>query len=201
MGWLIALGTLALIAIIPVGVSILFDEDGFRVQVIAGLIRLPLFPSKGKEKKTIKKEKKKTAKPAGVKTKNKKKKGGSIHAFLPLLDRVLDFLSAFRKKLRVKNLQMKLILADSDPDSLAMNYGKSWAALGNLMPLLEAVFVIQKRNVEVECDFLAESTTLILQIDISITIGRIVALLVMQGIPLVRELIKVLNIRKGGAKA
>ena len=50
MGWLIALGLLTLLAIIPIGVSALYDEDGPRVSVIAGPVRLSVFPAKKKEK-------------------------------------------------------------------------------------------------------------------------------------------------------
>ena len=114
---------------------------------------------------------------------------------------VLDFLAAFGRKLRVKNLQLKLILAGGDPSDLAVNYGKGWAALGNLMPLLETAFIIKKRDLEVECDFLADSTTIIAQVDLYITIGRVFALLTVQGVPIVRELLKLMKIVKGGAKA
>ena len=51
MGWLIALGVLTLIAIIPVGVSALYDEDGPCARIIIGPIHMQVFPSKGKEKK------------------------------------------------------------------------------------------------------------------------------------------------------
>ena len=50
MGWLIALGVLTLIAILPIGVSALYNEDGPRVSVIAGPFRLLVFPQKKKEK-------------------------------------------------------------------------------------------------------------------------------------------------------
>lgn len=203
MGWLIALGVLALIAIIPVGASVFYDDDGFRAWIIAGPVRIPVFPTKKKEKPEKPKAppKKKVAKPAAKKPEPKKKKGGSIHDFLPIVDKVLDFLSAFRRKLRVTNLELKLILAGGDPSDLAVNYGRGWAALGNLMPLLENVFVIKKRNLEVECDFLEDKTTIIARMDISITIGRVISLLVIQGIPILLELIKFINKRKGGAKA
>ena len=121
--------------------------------------------------------------------------------FLPVLDRVLDFLSAFRRKLRIQQLEMVIILGGGDPSDLAINYGRGWAALGNLEPLLDQAFVIKKRKMEVECDFLAESTTVIARMDISITIGRIVALLVAWGLPIVWEFLKIINKRKGGAKA
>ena len=96
---------------------------------------------------------------------------------------------------------MKLVLAGDDPADLATNYGKAWLALGNLMPLLERVFVIRKRNLEVECDFLGESTTITARFDISITVGRTLLLVFAQGIPILREFMKIMKMRKGGAKA
>ena len=204
MGWLIALGVLTLIAIMPIGVSALYDEDGPRASIIAGPLRLLVYPAKKKDKKEITKQEKKTKKKTTAtkaQKKEKKKKGGSIHDFLPIVDLILDFLAAFGRKLRVNNLQLKLILAGGDPSDLAVNYGKGWAVLGNLMPLLEKAFVIKKRNLEVECDFLADSTTVIARLDLTITIGRIISLLCIHGIPIVRELIKLMKIIKGGAKA
>ena len=205
MGWLIALGVLVLIAIIPAGASIFYDEDGFRAFVIAGPFRIPVFPVKKKEKKEKPKKevKKKTGKssPAKAKPKEKKKKGGSLLDFLPVLDKVLDFLSAFRRKLRVPHLELKLILGGGDPSDVAYNYGRGWVVLGNLMPLLDSVLYIKKRDLEVECDFLAEKTTVVARFDISITIGRLLSLVIVQGVPVLYKLLKVLNKRKGGAKA
>ena len=204
MGWLIALGILTLIAITPIGVSAFYDEDGPRVRVIAGFLHIPVFPIKKKEKK---KKPQKESKAKSVKTNAKKpeapkkKKGGSLHDFLPVVDVVLDFVMAFGRKLRVNNLELKLILAGGDPCDLAVNYGRGWAALGNLLPQLEKAFVIKKRNLEVECDFLAEQTVIFARLDLTITIGRIFSLLIVRGIPVLRELLKLMKIIKGGAKA
>ena len=208
MGWLIALGVLVLIAIIPAGASIFYDEDGFRAFVIAGPFRIPVFPVKKKEKKEKKEKpkkevKKKTGKtsPAKANPKEEKTKGGSLLDFLPVLDKILDFLSAFRRKLRVPHLELKLILGGGDPSDVAYNYGRGWVVLGNLMPLLDSVLYIKKRDLEVECDFLAEKTTVVARFDISITIGRLLSLVIVQGVPVLYKLLKVLNKRKGGAKA
>lgn len=207
MGWLIALGVLTLIAIIPIGVSAFYDEDGPRASVIFGPLRISVFPVKKKEKKEKKKKPDKPKKSKGTPQKKKqkqpekKKKGGSIHDFLPVVDVVLDFIAAFGRRLRLNNLQFKLILGGGDPSDLAVNYGRGWAILGNLLPLLEKAFVIKKRDLEVECDFLADSTTVIARLDLTITIGRIFSLLIIRGIPIVRELLKLMKIIKGGAKA
>ena len=200
MGWLIAAGVLILLAIMPVGVSARYDEEGPLVNVIAGPLRIRLFPGKEKKEKVKQKRTKKITKTKKTTTKAKKK-GGSLEEFLPLVEKVLDFLGAFRRKLRLNNLELNLVLASSDPADLAINYGKAWTVLGNLMPLLEAVFVIKKRDLQVQCDFLAEKTLITARLDLSITIGRVVSLLIVQGIPVVRELLKIMNKRKGGAKA
>ena len=128
-----------------------------------------------------------------------KEQGGSILDFLPLVKTLFDFLGDFRRKLRLDNLQLKLIMAGGAPYTLAMNYGKAWAAVGNLLPKLEQWFVIRKRDIEVECDFVATKTTVIAHLDLTITLGRLLAAVFKF---LFKALIKFLQIkkkRKGGA--
>ena len=214
MGWLVALGILILLGLIPFGVSVIYDEDGVLARVIAGPLKIKVYPLPHKDKKPKKekprkekKPKKKTsekASPANVKKNTaedttKKKSGGPITDFLPLVSVVLKFLDGFRRKLRINVLDLKLIMAADDPCDLAVNYGKAWAAVGNLMPQLERVFVIQKRNIEVECDFTADKTLVIARVDLSITLGRILGLVFLLIGRAIVELIKILLKRKGGA--
>jgi hypothetical protein len=67
------------------------------------------------------------------------------------------------------------------------------------MPRLERVFVIQKRNIEVECDFEATQTKIIARLDLTITLGRILATAVVYGVKALVEFLKIKNKRKGGA--
>ena len=90
-------------------------------------------------------------------------------------------------------------MAGGDPCDLAVNYGKAWAALGNLQPLLERVLVIQKRNIELECDFVAPTTLVTARVDITMTLGRLLALVAVAGFRAVKELLKIMKKRKGGA--
>lgn len=200
MGWLIALGILALIAIIPIGISASYDAQGPLLLAVVGPVRVQLIPARKQKESKKKKQKSPAAKPTSSKG-PAKKKGGNLQDFLPLLDTVLDFVSAFGRKLRITKLNLKLILASDDPADLALNYGRAWAALGNVVTLLENAFVIKNRDLEVECDFQSDSTTIVGGVDLSITVGRIFALLIMQGVPVVKELMKILKLRKGGAKA
>ena len=221
MGWLITFGILFLLAILPLGVSIKYDEDGAVVKVIAGPVKITLFPRPKKDKKEKKqkikdpespKEPEKQADPAKTeqpvkepsskaekKEKPAKKSGGPITDFLPLVQIALDMLGAFRRRLRLNVLELKLIMAADDPCDLAVNYGRAWAAVGNLMPRLERVFVIKKRNIEVECDFEASQTKVTARLDLTITLGRIIATVVVYGVKALIEFLKIKNKRKGGA--
>ncbi len=201
MGWLIALAVIVLLAVCPVGVSAKYDEDGPVLRITAAFIRFGVFPQKKTEKKKPKPQKQE--KPKAAKTASapapETKKGGSVTDFLPLVQVALDFLGAFRRKLRIKRLEMKVILAGDDPCDLAVNYGRANAALGNLWPRLESLFVIKKRDVQVECDFAADETRVKARLDLNITIGRLLSLAVRYGYRALREYLKIKKIREGGA--
>ena len=177
MGWLIALGVIVALALLPLGLSLRYDDNGFQMYAISGLIRIPLSGKqkdkggkKEKKKKKKGKNKKKTGKSSGGSP--KKKKGGSLTEFLPIARVVLTALDDLRRKLRIRRLEMKLVMAADDPCDLAVNYGRAWVALGNLIPRLERYFVIRKRDLEVECDFEASKTLITARLDLTITIGR-----------------------------
>lgn len=201
MGWLIGLGIVVLLAVLPLGVRIRYDCDGIAVTVLAGPVRILVFPRPKKEKKkkeNPKPEKKKTA-PSEKEPPKKEKAGGSLTDFLPLVKLALELLNCFRRKLRVDNLRLKLVLAGDDPCDLAVNYGRAWAALGNLLPRLERVLVIRKRDLNVECDFTADSTVVTAGLDITITLGRLIALAVVYGLRGLKEFLSISKKRKGGA--
>ena len=199
MGWLIALGIVVLLALLPLGASVSYDSDGPVVKILAGPVKLQVVPAK--KKKTKKKKEPKKEKKADSKgtAKKENKKGGSITDFLPLVKLVFQLLGDFRRKLRVNRLEMNLVMGGGDPYNLAMNYGKAWAALGSLWPLLEEYFVIKKRDVEIQCDFEASETLITARLDLTITLGSLIALVFVYGFKAVKELINIMNKRKGGA--
>ena len=214
MGWIIALGVVILLAILPLGVRIRYNSDGMLVKVIAGPLNITVFPLPKKQKK----EKKKKSSPKQVEQqeeenlpqppqppkkkkekKPKEEKGGSLTDFLPFVKLALDFLNDFRKKLRIDHLELKLILAADDPCDLAVNYGRTWAAVGNLMTALDRVLVIGKRNIEVECDFTASQTLVIAGLDLTITLGRLLSMVGTVAVRGLKEFLIFKKKRKGGA--
>ena len=202
MCWLIALGILAVLAVLPLGATVRYDTDGLALKLIVGPVRIGILPKKKAPKEKAEKAPKEKAKaaPSGQKpAAQPKEKGGPITDFLPLVKTALSLLNSFRKKLRIKRLEMKLIMAGDDPCDLAVNYGRAWAALGNLMPQLERCFVIKKRDLEVECDFEASETRILARADVTITLGRLLGILVFYGVRAVRQYLQINNKRKGGA--
>ena len=217
MGWWITLGMVTLLAILPLGVRVLYDADGPLVKIVLGPLKLTVFPRPKKEAKPKKEKKQKSkAKPENKQTAEegtlpkppqappkpksvKEKKGGSFTDFLPFVKLVFDFLGDFRRKLRLDELYLRLILASDDPCDLAVNYGKTWTAVGNLLPALERWFVIKQKDVEVECDFTASETKVIARMEITITLGRLLSLAAVYGFRGIKEFIVFRNKRKGGA--
>lgn len=201
MGWLIAAAVLTALAVLPLGLSARYGAEGVSLRIIGGPFRFTLLPSKkkGKEKKEPK-AKAKEEKPAVKKTEEAPQKGGSVTDFLPLVRTLLDFLGDFRRKLRVNVLEVQLTLAGGDPADLAVNYGKTWAAVGNLEPLLQRIFVIKKKKIDISCDFLGDKTTVSARLDATVTLGRLVGMAVRHGWRAARQYFKIRSKRKGGSK-
>ncbi len=199
MGWVIALAVLVLLGCLPLGVSGIYEASGPVANLLIGPVRIALYPRAKKEKAKPAKKKKEAPvqKDAAPKV---EKKGGSFTDFLPLVRLATDFLGDFRRKLRVKRLEMQLCMAGGDPCDLAINYGRAWAAVGNLMPQLERLFVIKNRDIQVCCDFTQPQTTIYFRADITITLGRLLGLLLRYGWRACKEYLKIINKRKGGAE-
>lgn len=180
MGWLIFLGVLVLLGCLPLGIRLNFDEGGFRAAVLIGRIPVRLYPvPRWLQNMTSKHQKKgqpPEPKPKIAEPQSREQSGGGIQRFLPFARLGLELLGDFRRKLRVNFLRLRLTLAGEDPCDLAVNYGRAWAALGNLMPRLERALVIRKRDVEIQCDFQAEETTVVFAMDLTMTLGRLLGL-------------------------
>lgn len=193
MGWLIALAMLVGIAILPIGIRGVYQETTAGVWVLIGPFKFRLYPAKPKAKKKASSQSKKQEK-------KNSKKGGSLSDFYSIARTVLDFLQELHRKVSVKNLELKVVLAGDDPCNLAVNYGRAWAAVGSLMPQLDRFLSIRKKNIEVECDFLAESTKVYAKVDATLTVARAFSLGARHGIKIIKDILKLKKLRKGGAE-
>ena len=208
MGWYITLAVLALLVILPLGVSVLYDVDGPRVRIVAGPLKIQVFPLKKKLKKDKprknkpnkeKKPKKTAAEGQAPQPTPKPQTGGSWTDFLPLVRIALDLLNDLRRRLRVDYLKLHLTMAGDDPCDLAVSYGRMNASLAALIAQLERFLVIRKRDVHIDCDFAASETVILARLDLTITLGRILSIAVRYGIRALATFLNIKKQREGGA--
>ena len=196
MWWLLIPVVFLLLGFLPLGFVAGFNQNGATLSLKIGLFRLPIGVSK--EKKKARKETKKPEFESHVTAKKKKDSKGASKYFT-LLKPVLKFLVDFKRKLRVNDLQLRVIMGGSDPCDLSVNYGKAWIALGNLMPILERFLVIKKRNLEIECDYTSDVTKYQGKLDVTITLGRLLQIVIYHGISILREYFRITKQAKDGA--
>lgn len=195
MGWLIAAGVLVLLLVLPVGVRGIYDAAGFLLDVILGPVRIRAYPTSKDSAQKPQKQK------TGNKEKSKEKKtGGSLSDFKPLVRLILTALNTFRQKLRVGRLELQLVLAGTDPCDVSLLYGRAWAIAGSVLPQLERVFVVKRRNIDISCDYTTQTPRVYARVDLTITVGRLLFLAMKHGFPILKEYRNIMNTRKGGAK-
>lgn len=195
IGFLIFLSIILLFLLIPCGICAAYSNDGISARLIVGPIRINLLRSEAKKTKKPKVEKKTEKYESHEKVKETKK----IADFWPVLKLILNFLIDFKRKLIVNNLRFKMILGDSDPYRLSLNYGRYWAVIGNLMPHLESCFTIKKRNIEIECDYTKTDTKIDAAIDLRLTLGTLLHMVLHHGIRILVKYFKISNQTKDGA--
>ncbi len=198
MGCVIALIILVLLALLPIGICASYNVNNLSVKLTIGPFSASVFPMR---KKTAEKDRKSKKEDSTQTQKTRSShNGGSLEQFMPLIRTALDFLGELRRKIRVKNLSFHLILGGNDPYNLGCQYGRAWGIVGGLIALLEQSFTIKKREISVDCNFMGVKTEVIAQMDIHISLGRLISLFVRYGFRMIREYLKVKNYNKGGAQ-
>ena len=198
MVWLIIFVCLLLIGLIPLGIGVQYDDGSAKVWVTVGLFRFFLYPRKNPEGKQ--KHADNAKKDDGFESHAQaKKKMGNMEDYFSLVQLFLDFLTDFRTRLKINDLQFKVILAGDDPCELSINYGRAWAALSNLMPHLERCFLIKKRDLEILCDYTADNTLVTAYLNMTVMVGQLVSMVVYHGTKFLRKYFKIKNKSKDGA--
>ena len=192
MGWLIALVLVSAILFFPLGFSAIYRQNDPGVWLLIGPLHFRVYPGKEKKKKSIKS--------SSQKEKSDLLKGGRYSDFLPIARTLYAFLGEFRRRIRVKQLEFKIVLAGEDPADLAINYGRACAVMGNIIPRLDRLLNIKNRNIEVDCDYSAEETLVYARIDATLTLMRAAHLLSRHGIKIIKQLLELKKLRKGGAQ-
>ena len=198
MTLLVIFAVLVLIGCIPVGVDARYSADGVFLTAKLGPFRLQLLPQKPKKKPQKRKPQQKQPKKTPAKAEPQEKKpnpllSGGVDGLMQLLDLAFDTLGDLRRKLRVNELTLYVLIGGADdPAKAAMGYGRAWAAIGAITPSLERLFVIKKRDIRPVLDYTISNTQIDAHLVTTITIGRSLALALRAGI----RFLKILNERK-----
>lgn len=195
MAWLLVLAVLAGIAVLPLGVRLRYDEAGAVVWLLIGPVKKQLYPKSGDKPAKVKKDQKKEP----SKPQKEDKKGGSLADFLPLAKTAVAFLNELRRRLVVRKLELLVTMAGDDPCDLAENYGRACAALAAFEPQLERLVKIKRKDLQIRCDFLSEKSSVFAFADITVSLGRLLFLLLRYGFRALREYNNMKDQRKGGA--
>jgi hypothetical protein len=192
---LIVIGLLVLLCLLPVGARVVYDHAGAKVLLLIGPFSASLYPRTAKEPKKKKKSKKETP---PKEPKEKEPLGGKLPLFRQLLSLGLEALECLRRKLILKNLTVCLTVGGQgeDPAGSAFTYGRAWAAVGALIPVLENSFKIRKRDIRVNIDFTSSETVIYADGSILLRVGDILWIAVFYGIRGLKLFLK--HKKKGG---
>ena len=196
MTLLVIFAVLLLIGCIPIGVEAKQDAEGLAVRLKIWFLKLQLVPKKPgrkpkkKKKKKAKKKLKESvpaaqtpteaapAKPAAKKKKFTLKGNGElieigVDTLFGLLDLLSDTLGNLRRKIRLNELMLHLTVDGKDPVKASVSYGRAWAAIGALVPRLEQLFVIKKRDIQPILDYNNRGMKVEGRLTMTITVGRV----------------------------
>lgn len=182
--FLIVVGVLALLALLPLGAYARYDSAGAQFGLILGPVRLPLVPKKKKRaKKKNAAQKQPQAKPAPKEPKQKRPLGGLLRDFYPFVKLGLELFGHACRKLRVNDLTLHISFGGADdPARAALNYGRAWAIIGAVMPQLRSRFRIKRENVSASCDFTADEMRVYAQWNAVFLLGDSIVMAVRYGL-------------------
>ncbi len=184
---------LVLLSLVRVGVWAEWAQKTFTLKLLAGPVKITLFPRKAKQPKKPKPVK---AKKAGSK-KKPKSAGEIIELVKQLLPVVTDAAGRLRRKIRIDQFYLDLTVASADPAKAAVNYGRLNGAIGMFWPLVEQNFKVKQWRIRTGVDFVTQRPTLYFRAAATLTIGQILAL----GVRVALKVLPILSKPKSGSNS
>lgn len=155
----VLLGLLALAALVlalPVRLELFYDGDGFATAAHLGPIRLP-FP--GNEKKRRSRKPKRTGESDAQGAAPAAPASDWKRLLRTHWREALAVLGDLARRLKLTRLELAVTAGGEDPAACALAYGRCWAAVGGLLPLIRAAFQVEKEQIQITCDDQLEKTT------------------------------------------
>ena len=169
MTWVVLACILAVLLLVPlvrVGVRADYDNYALTVRLRIGPASLQVFPMKQRKQKKSSEPKlrKEPAEEPGT--------GAKLSLLRELLPVALRAAGSFRRKISVDLLEAHILLAGSDPASVAVAFGSVNAIIGMVLPLLEQNFHIRQRDIRTAADFQRAHSEVQAKAVLSLTVGQ-----------------------------
>ena len=174
--WIVlgVLAALVVLSLIPLRVRAEYGQE-LRVWFCILCFRLKLLPRKEKPKKP-KQEKPKKEKKEKKPKKEKPKPKLKPSTLLDYARLGLELLGSLRRKICIYELTLHAAFGGADEAEATLNYGRAWAAIGAVTPLLERTFRIKKRDLAAQFEPQRKEIKLFARAEAGITLAQILAL-------------------------
>ena len=160
---------LFLVSLIRFGVRVEYDGRQLTVRLRAGPAALQGYPLKQRKKKA---KKPKKQKPQKKQEEPEPDTGEKLSLLWELLPVALRAAGSLRRKISVDLLEAHILLAGSDPASVAVAFGSANAMIGMVLPLLEQNFHIRQRDIRTAVDFPQARSGGQAKAPLSLTVGQ-----------------------------
>ena len=189
---------LVLLSLIRVGVWAEYAQRTFTLRLLAGPVRITLFPRPAKQPKPARAKKARASRQKKSKPPKKPKTAGEILDLVKqLLPVAADAAGRLRRKIRIDQFYLDVVAASGDPARAAVHYGRLNGAIGMFWPLVEQNFKVKQWRIRTNVDFTTDHPTVYLRAAATLTIGQLLAL----GVRVASKALPILTQPKSGSKS
>lgn len=166
---------LVLLSLVRVGVRVQYAQDRPEVRLLAGPVRITLYPRKAKGPGRRQRKRAKSDQAPG-----EKGKLPPLEELIPLIRQLLplglEAAGRLRRKIRIDFFFLDVTVASADPARAAVNYGRLNGAIGMFWPLVEQNCKVKQWRIRTWVDFTAVHPTVCLRTAATLTVGQLLAL-------------------------
>lgn len=174
----IILLALILLSLVKVGVYVVWDHGKLALRIVAGPFRIAL-PKIKTEKQLKKAAPPKATKSKAETVKSKKKPSAGKLWLQTAIVHWQDLLALIGKAIQtpvLDRLILHLTVGGEDAAACALNYGRTCAAVGGVLPVLENTFRIRRRDIQIQCDYAQHGLDCFAQAELTVRIYEMLAL-------------------------
>ena len=157
----IIVAVLVLIALLRFGLIAEYNDEGFKLWAKIGFVKFELI--KDSEEKRKKKKDKKKVSSVNIKP-------GSLSDFMIILKSIKNMLGRVKRRLLIRYLTLYYVSAGDDPANTALMFGASHAAFNTIMPVLERIFRIKRRDLRASYDFESKEQKIYVKAAVSLAV-------------------------------